>query len=68
MSPQEGLARALHETDDVCNANYYLPFEECATMGFDIERAEEVLDVLRRLGWRIEADPAGTIPIDAGAT
>ena len=63
MTPQQAMAEALHDCDDTCNANQYVPFSECATQEWDLTHAEEVLDALRASGWMLVRDPAGTLPL-----
>ena len=54
------LAEALHDEDDVCNANYVIPFSECATREYDIEVAVRVLVGLAKDDWRLVRDGGGT--------
>lgn len=61
--PFLALAEAMHDCDDVCNANHYVPFKECATREWDEEHGVEVLARLHQLGWTVVRDPAGTIPL-----
>jgi hypothetical protein len=60
------LAEALHDSDDYCNAQYRIPFEECVTKNWGEERAAEMILGLRALGWMLVRDPAGTIPLGLG--
>ena len=62
-SPIQALAVALHDCDDTCNANQFVPFAECATQEWDVSHAEEVIDTLRAAGWMLVRDPAGTLPL-----
>ena len=64
-TPTGALAAALHDCDDTCNANQYVPFEECATKEWDEQHAAEVVEALRTDGWILVRDPAGTLPLDA---
>jgi hypothetical protein len=52
------LAEAMHDEDDTCNANYVIPFAECATREFDIQAAVRVLVALRKDDWSLVRDPA----------
>jgi hypothetical protein len=61
--PLRALAEALHDNDDTCNANHYVPFADCATQEWDLTHADEVLDSLRASGWMVVRDPAGTLPL-----
>jgi hypothetical protein len=57
------LAEALHDEDDTCNANYVIPFAECATREYDIQEALGVIEGLRKAGWRLVRDPGGTVEL-----
>ena len=61
--PVLALAEAMHNEDDTCNASQYVPFSECATRQWDIEHAADVLAELRKAGWRLAPDPAGTVEL-----
>lgn len=54
------LAEAMHDGRDDCNANYVLPFSECVNREADINDAVAVLTELRKVGWKLSRDPAGT--------
>jgi hypothetical protein len=52
------LAKAMHEEDDVCNANYVIPFDECASREWDIQNAVNVLVQLQGDDWHLVRRPA----------
>jgi hypothetical protein len=51
------LAEAMHDNDDNCQANYVLPFSECATREYDIEQAVKVLVDLMHDDWHLVRRP-----------
>jgi hypothetical protein len=58
---QLALADAIHDGDDSCNANYYIPATECPFRDTDIEQAAEMMEALRKAGWVLVRDAAGTV-------
>lgn len=57
------LAEAMHDGDDLCNANYYAPFGECGNREYDIQQAVKVLVALRKEGWQLVREPINGIPL-----
>lgn len=58
------MAAAIHAFDDMCQEGNDDPEpEKCITREWDIESAHNAIAELRRLGWRLERDPAGTVPL-----
>lgn len=62
VPPEEALAEALHDNDEMC-AEQASSFAECIWRTWDLEHAAALVVSLRKLGWRLERDPAGTIPM-----
>lgn len=54
------LAERMHDDSDLCNANYVIPFSECAAREADIGDAIRVLVALHKDGWRLTRDPGAT--------
>ena len=53
------MAEAMHDQNDLCNANQNIDFDECAMREADIEDAVRILTSLRRDGWLLVMQPVG---------
>jgi hypothetical protein len=63
VTPYMALAEAMHDVSEMCNANYDLPFSECGVREADIQDACKVIEKLRKRGWLVVRNPAGTTPL-----
>jgi hypothetical protein len=53
------VAKVIHDETEQCEE--HVPFADCVAREADIQESFRVLRALRRDGWQVTRDPAGTV-------